>query len=62
MHKRIGALRLTWDPGLQFPFESGWSILRKVMILNNLNEFELGDLISRPNKQRTKSRIRNTAD
>ncbi len=62
MPKRIGALRLTWDPGLQLPFESGWSILRKVMILNNLSEYELGDLISRPNKQRTKSRIRNSAD
>ncbi|CAN7401116.1 hypothetical protein [Massilia sp. LjRoot122] len=32
------------------------------MILNNLNELELGDLISRPKMPRTKSRIRNCAD
>ncbi|MEX5745936.1 hypothetical protein [Massilia sp. X63] len=47
---------------LQFPFESGWSLFRKVMTLNNLDELELGDLISRPNMPRTKSRIRDCAD
>lgn len=62
MRRRTGALRLTWDPTLQFPFESGWSLFRKVMTLNNLDELELGDLISRPQMPRTKSRIRNCAD
>ncbi|WP_314441288.1 hypothetical protein [Massilia timonae] len=62
MRKHTGAQRLTWDPALQFPFESGWSLFRKVMILNNLDEFELGDLISRPQMPRTKSRLRNCAD
>jgi hypothetical protein len=62
MLTRAGALRLTWNPAFQFPFESGWSLFRKVMILNNLDEYELGDLIARPQRPRTKSRLRNCAD
>jgi len=41
MWRRPGAKRLTWDPALQFPFESGWSLFQKIKVLNNLKDYEL---------------------
>ncbi len=39
--------RLTWDPALHYPFESGWSLFRKIKELNGLQDHELVALIAR---------------
>lgn len=39
--------RLTWDPALHYPFESGWSLFRKIKELNGLQDHELIALIAR---------------
>lgn len=62
MRRRPSASRLTWNPELQFPFESGWSLFRKVKILNNLNSHELHDLVARPNTPVKKIRLRDCAE
>lgn len=62
MWKRPGAKRLTWDPSLQFPFESGWSLFQKVKVLNNLKDYELVDLIARQPVPLRKGRLRDCAD
>jgi hypothetical protein len=62
MWKRPGAKRLTWDPALQFPFESGWSLFRKIKVLNNLKDHELVELIAREPVPIRKSRLRDCAD
>jgi hypothetical protein len=62
MWKHPGAKRLTWDPSLQFPFESGWSLFQKIKILNNLKDYELVDLIAREPVPLRKGRLRDCAD
>jgi hypothetical protein len=62
MWKRPDAKRLTWDPALQFPFESGWSLFRKIKVLNNLKDHELVELIAREPVPLRNSRLRDCAD
>ncbi len=40
-------LRLSWDARFPAPFESGWSIFVKVIVLNNISAHELVKLIKR---------------
>jgi hypothetical protein len=62
MWRRPGAKRLTWDPALQFPFESGWSLFQKIKVLNNLKDHELVELIAREPVPLRKGRLRDCAD
>ncbi|WP_036167120.1 hypothetical protein [Massilia sp. 9096] len=62
MARRPGAQRLTWNPDLQFPFESGWSLFQKVKVLNNLRDHELVELIAREPVPLRKGRLRDCAD
>lgn len=39
--------RLTWDVRFPAPYESGWSIFTKVIVLNNITAHELVELIKR---------------
>lgn len=39
--------RLSWDAALHYPFESGWSLFRKIKELNGLQDHELVQLIAR---------------
>lgn len=47
MNEKGNIERLTWKPGLLMPFESGWSVLSKVIALNNLTLSEFGSLIKK---------------
>lgn len=59
MRGDIGDRRLTWDPAYPTPFESIWSVLMKVVVLNNLTWPELTSLI----KQRhLKGALQNNAN
>jgi hypothetical protein len=62
MARRPGAQRLTWNPELQFPFESGWSLFQKVKVLNNLRDHELVELIALEPVPLRKGRLRDCAD
>lgn len=62
MWRRPGAKRLTWDPALQFPFESGWSLFHKIKVLNNLKDHELVNLIAKEPVPFRQGRLRDCAD
>lgn len=51
-----GPERLTWDPIWPAPFESFWSVVNKVVMLNHITWTELGNLIKKP-KARVPSTI-----
>lgn len=54
--------RLTWNPSLQFPFESGWSIFQKIKVLNNINGPDLARLISQGEVPAKRNRLNDCAD
>lgn len=58
----INAKRLTWNPIFPAPYESGWSIFAKLVVLNNMSSKEVSSLIQRDGAVDRNFDILNLAD